>query len=399
MSRRLLQPAHGWILLAIALVVAAGGLIADRRLGERAPWRLLIRGNRLDTEAVRRGHVYLSQGQPRRALQAVADIGAGSPDEAEALTIRGLAHAALEEVAPAQQELERAWRLRPTPMGAKVLAAIYLSAYEHERGLQMLRHAAELDPADFQPWYAMGEAVYLRLRRYDEAIKALQEALKRRPGDVDSRIGLADALLKAHRPDEAERALKWVLAERPNEPRVLTLAAELAWESGRDQDAQRYLERVLSLDPDHRDALLLHARLQFRRGATRQAASEVERLCTLDHNDLAALNLLGSIQTTLGQKEEAARTLARRREVERRKDQMEALLRTIRERPDDPEPRWRLGQLAAEAGLKPLAIRSYQIALTLAADCEPARQGLIALGWPRSQLPPPVGTRVGSPRP
>jgi cytochrome c-type biogenesis protein CcmH/NrfG len=283
-------------------------------------------------------------------------------------------------------------------MVAKVLAAIYLSAYEHERGLQMLKHASQLDPTDFQPWYAMGEAVYLRLHRYDEAIKAFQEALQRRPGHVDSRIGLADALLQSHRPDEAERALEGVLTKRPDEPRVLTLAAELAWESGRDQDARRYLERVLSLDPDHRDTLILHARLRFRCGETRQAESEVERVCLLDPNDVAALNLLGSIQTTLGQKEQAARTLARRREVEHRKGQMEALLRTIRERPDDPEPRWRLGQLAAEASMKPLAIRSFQIALMLASDCEPARQGLIALGWPRSQLPaatkpPRVGTR------
>src|SRR5262249_51440933 len=208
-------------------------------------------------------------------IQVVSRIGAGSPDEAEALAIRGLAHAGLEEVAPAQQDLERAWRLRPTPIVAKVLAAIYLSAYEHERGLQMLKHASQLDPTDFPPWYAMGEAVYLRLHRYDEAIKAFQEALQRRPGHVDSRIGLADALLESHRPDEAERALEGVLTERPDEPRVLTLAAELAWEAGRHPDALPSLERVLSLDPDHRAALILHPPFRFRRGATRQAAAEL----------------------------------------------------------------------------------------------------------------------------
>jgi tetratricopeptide (TPR) repeat protein len=344
---------------------------------------------------LQRGHAYLSQGQHRRAILAVSRIGAGSLDEAEALTIRGLAHAGLEEIAPARQNLERAWQARPAPMVAKVLAAIYLSAYEHERGLQMLRHAAQLDPNDFQPWYAMGEAVFLRLRRYDEAIKAFQEALKRLPGHVDSHIGLADAFLKSHRPDEAERALQGVLNDRSEEPRVLTLAAELAWESGRDQDAERYLDRALSLDPDSRDALILHARSQFRRGNHRQAESEVQRVCALDPNDVAALNLLGSIQTTLGQKEQAARTLARRREVEQRKDQMETLLRTIRERPNDPEPRWRLGQLAAEAGMKPLAIRSFQVALILASDCEPARQGLIALGSTGSPLAPPSGPRLG----
>src|SRR5262249_11551761 len=148
MARRLLQAAHGWILLAIVLLVATGGVLVDRHLGDRAPWRLSVRRSRLDAEALRWGHSYLSQGQHRGAIQVVSRIGAGSPDEAEALAIRGLAHAGLEEVAPAQQDLERAWRLRPTPIVAKVLAAIYLSAYEHERGLQMLKHASQLDPTD-----------------------------------------------------------------------------------------------------------------------------------------------------------------------------------------------------------------------------------------------------------
>ena len=388
MARRLSRRAWIWILLMIGLGAAvAGGWVADRRLGSRAPWRLWS-WNRAEADALARGHRYLSNGQDRRAIRAVSGIREGSPNEAEALTIRGLAEAELEEVGPARLSLERAWQLRPNPTAARVLAAIYLSAYENERGLQMLLNASRLDPSDFRPWYAMGELVYLRLRRYERAIEAFHEALKRRPGHVESQIGLADALLKVHRPEEAEPVLNGVLPARPDDTKVLRLAAELALELGREQDAERHLDRTLALDPDHREALLLHARLQVHRGHPPEALAEAQRAAALEPNDVAALNLLSSIQSTLGLKDQAARTLARRREVERRNERIEGLMQEILERPNDPEPRCRLGQTAREAGLRPLAIQSYQAALALAPDCQPARQGLIELGFPRSQLPP-----------
>ena len=114
-----------------------------------------------------------------RAIRAVSLIKAESPHEAEALTIKGLALASLEETGPARQVLEQAWQMRPSGDVARVLAAIYLSSNENERGLQMLIEASRLDPSDFRPWYAMGESVYLRLRRHDLAIEAFRESLKR----------------------------------------------------------------------------------------------------------------------------------------------------------------------------------------------------------------------------
>jgi tetratricopeptide (TPR) repeat protein len=233
----------------------------------------------------------------------------------------------------------------------------------------------------------MGELVHLRLRRYEPAIAAFQEALKRLPGHLQSRIGLVEALVRIHRPADAEPILDGVLRERPDDPRVATLAAEIALELGRDQDAARILERSLSIDPDHREALILKARLQLRQGHPRESLAAAERACSLEPNDMAALGLLSSIQQTLGLKEQAARTQDRRHRVEQWNQRIERLMQAILESPDDPEPRWRLGQAAAEAGRKTLAIQSYQAALALAPDCQPARQGLIDLGLSAPQVP------------
>jgi tetratricopeptide (TPR) repeat protein len=393
MSRRLSRPHWAWTILIAGMVVVIVSLgVADRYLGNRAPWRRLI-VHRGDSEALALGHRLLERGQNRRAIQAVSRIEPGNSSEAEALTIRGLAEANLEEVGPARQDLERAWKLQPNAAAARVLAAIYLSAFENDRGLMMLLNASRIDAKDFRPWYAMGELVYLRLRHYEAAIDAFQEALDRLPGHFESRVGLAEALVKSHRSAEAEPILKGVLDERPDDPRALTLAAEVALDLGRDADPGRLLERSLAIDPDRRDTLVLHARVQLRGGHAREALAEAERACALEPNDLAALSLLSSIQSALGMKDQAAGTLARRREVEQRNQQIEALLQVIKEKPDDPETRCRLARAAAEAGMKPLAVQSYQVALVLAPDCQPARRGLIELGFSPSQLPPETAGR------
>ena len=88
------------------------------------------------------------------------------------------------------RDLERTVEPAPNAAAAHILAAIYLGATRIERGLQMLLSASRIDPQDFRPWFAMGELVYLRLRRYESAIDAFQHALERQPGHPESRLGL-----------------------------------------------------------------------------------------------------------------------------------------------------------------------------------------------------------------
>jgi tetratricopeptide (TPR) repeat protein len=337
-------------------------------------------GDHAAEEAIRRGRELLQKGQPRLAIQAVDAIPAGAPQEADALTIRGLALASLEYVGPARLTLEKAWKLQPNAMAAKVLAAIYLSANETDRGLDMLHAAARLVPNDFRPYFAMGESVFMPRRHYAEAATAFRESLKRSPEHWESRVGLVAALIKTHHIDQAEPLLAALLRERPDDSAVLFHAAASAFASARPDDAARYVAKVLSHDPDHREGLLLRARVSLGQHAPREALGDVERALGLAPNDVEALNLLGSIQTALGWKIRAGETLTRRKEVERRSALIGELTLQVSRNPADPEPRWRLGDAAALAGMKSLALQSYQAALALAPTCQQARDGLRKLG-------------------
>jgi tetratricopeptide (TPR) repeat protein len=399
MWRPTFRSRRAWAFLIIGLVASSTAmlLLVDRYLGDRAPWRSRAL-RREEAAALARGHAYLEQGRFHHAIRAVSGIREGSPSEAEALTIRGLAEAGLEEVAAARRDLERAWSLQPNAAAGRVLAAIYLSANENDRGHQMLLNASRIDPADFRPWYAMGELVFLRLRRYEKAIDAFQQALQRNPRHPESRVGLSEALVRLHRLRDAEPIVNDLLAERRDDPRLLTLAAEIAVELGRIPDAVGFLDRTLAIDPDRRDALVLQARLHLRQGHPREALSAAERASALDPSDVAALGLLSSIQATMGRKQDAARTLNQRQVVERRNQQIEDLLREILEKPKDLDLRCRLGRLAQQSGRTLMATQSYQAALALDPNCQPARQGLIDLGVPPGQLPPEGGAALAGAR-
>jgi tetratricopeptide (TPR) repeat protein len=395
MSNWIYRPAEKWLLLLLILGAAVAGVaLAERKSGAAALWLFSSGRKQKELAALAAGRSFLDRGQFPRAIRAVSMISTGSPHEGEALTIQGTALAALEELGPARQTLERAWRIRPSGDAARVLAAIYLSSRENERGLQMLVEASRLDPSDFRPWYAMGESVYLRLRRHDLAVQAFRESLNRQPSHTESRIGLVDALLRSHRAQEAAPLLEQVLRERPDSPRVLALAAELAIESGDETGAAGYLARALALDPDYHQALILHARLLFRQGRRREALLVAEHAYALEPNDVSTLTLLSSIQSSLGLGQQAGEILARKREVLHRGEMMEQLSIEIMKNPQDPEPRWRLGQLAAEANMKPLAIQSYQAALAQAPDFEPAQKALLDMGFPPSRLPPSSRSRL-----
>jgi cytochrome c-type biogenesis protein CcmH/NrfG len=78
-------------------------------------------------------------------------------------------------------------------------------------------------------------------------------------------------------------------------------------------------------------------------------------------------------------KARAAATSQRHRQARERSEQIQRLSSEIQKRPKDPEPRLRLGRLAAEAGMTSLAIHSFEAALALDPSSQAARAGLLAL--------------------
>lgn len=356
-------------------------LVASISLGA-ALWAIKVDTDRRSAEAVARGREHLRRGLPLLAIDAVGSVPAWSRSAAGAKTVKGLALASLERVEECRAVLERSLELDPAqPMAAKVLAAVYFSRNETGRGLELLQRAAELDPSDFRPWHGAGD-IYRRLERPEDAAGAFRRALELAPDHFESRVGLAWALLSSDRPDEATPVLGRALRERPDDPELLALSARHARDLGRADEALALADRCLAIDPGRVEALRLRAGLLLADGRADRALADAERAATISPNDPASLHLLATIEARLGLSERSEQTAARRQQVVDRLARMHELTDRIEADPDDPEPRWRLGQEAIEAGERTLAERSFRAALAIDPGCEPAARGLARLGLP-----------------
>ena len=366
----------------VALAIAA--LVAHQLVGER---------DRGAEDVVQRAGKLLDEGHPEQAYQLIHRMTPDGPEAAGVLAVRGMVSASLGQPEISRRDLERSLELRPDqPIVMKYLAAIYLSGSEMGRGLEMLKSAAKLEPKDFRPWFGMG-GVYYRGGDLAAAVDAYREALKRHPGDVEIEVRLVTALIATGiGDDEVDSLLESLRKDRPNDPVILGLDASLAALRGADEQALRLANRSLKLDPFQRDILLLRSNLASLLGQLEVALHDAERVVKLDPTDLAGYVALTRAESMMGLKERAADTIELQRKARYHRKRMSLLALEVQSRPKDPEPRWQLGQVAAEAGSKTLAIQSYRAALALDPRCEPALRGLANLERPAHALtrPPAV---------
>ena len=225
-----------------------------------------------------------------------------------------------------------------------------------------------------------------------DAAQHFREALRRHPDHHESRIGLIDALVGSDSAEEATPLLEAALRDHPQEAKVVSLAARHARLLGRDEEMANFAERALELDPEDVEALVLRAQYLQKAGRLQDALRDAEHAAAREANNIAALALLAAVEGALGLEERAAATSARHRKARDLAERLRGLREQIAKRPGDPEPSWRMGQLAAEAGMTSLAINSFRAALALDPGCRPARQGLLALEGARRR-PPALDSR------
>lgn len=360
-----------WLEILVALLVPLVPLVWSRGPGPPDHWKEVAKARK-----------HLERGRPDLAFWAVSKIRDEAPGAAEGLTLAARALLMHGNVPLARKTLERSLRMKPDQAdAAKMLAAIYLASGDGPLAIALLRQAARLDPGDFRPWYAMGK-VYHDLGNLDEAAESYAQALRRSPPEAEadaSRVGRIRALLDASRDDEAARDLAEARGRSPDDPQVLGLAARQAGGQGRGAEAVELADRALAADADNFDALLVRARQRHLDGDSRSALADLEHAARINPNHLGTLQLLVQVQSRLGLSEQAEATADRFRRARDRVALMDRLTREINRRPDDPEPRWRMGQAAVEGGMYTLAYQCFQAAIDVDPNYQPAHEALADL--------------------
>jgi cytochrome c-type biogenesis protein CcmH/NrfG len=245
----------------------------------------------------------------------------------------------------------------------------------------LLKEAAELEPRDFRPWYALGK-VYHDLGNLGESADAYFQALKRSPPASERKeswIGRIRSLLDSNRGSEAIEDLAELRKQDADDPQVLALGSRLARDLGRLEESIELADRALAHDADNFEALLARARSRFQLRQEKQALEDLAHAVRVNPNDLGALQLLGQVQQSLGLNTEAASTQVRTNKSRERIALVDKLTKIIDQNPEDPEPRWRLGRAAMEGEMFELAYQCFQAALDLDPRYKPARDALLEL--------------------
>jgi predicted Zn-dependent protease len=344
---------------------------------------VLTRGSRRDHwDEVARARSYLDRGEYDRAFQAVSGIRDDGPGAPEGLTLAAQALLMRGNIGPARMVLERTLKMKgDQPQAAKMLAAIYLAAGDGGRAITLLKEAARLEPGDFRPWYALGK-VYHDLGQLDASAAAYTEALRRNPPPAEareSRIGRIRARLDANHPAEVSEDLAELSQKAPDDPPVLAFAARQARDLGHLDEAMGLARRALAADPANFDALLVRARVHALTHRPRPAIEDLEKALAVRPNDRATLQLLSQVQRSIGLTRESRATQERAERARERIALMDRLTKIIDQHPDDPEPRWRMGQAAMDGEMYVLAYQCFQAALYIDPNYKPARDALETL--------------------
>ena len=187
------------------------------------------------------------------------------------------------------------------------------------------------------------------------------------------------ALLDNKQAEQASEDLDTLAKEAPEDSQVLALAAKQALALARADEAKKLADRALASDSKEFDALLVRARLQFLSHQPKLAIADLEKAHQVRPNDLATLQLLLQSQSSLGLTREAALTQERTDRARARITLMDQLSRFISQHPEDPVPRWSMGQAAMEGEMYTLAYQCFQAALDLDPNYKPALEALESL--------------------
>jgi tetratricopeptide (TPR) repeat protein len=118
--------------------------------------------------------------------------------------------------------------------------------------------------------------------RFDESIRAYEEALRIRPETYRAHVGIAEALAGLGRAQEGRTHFEAALALQPELPGLHGFLANLAWRRGEYEMALDHYRTAIELDPRNAKARFLYGRHLATLGRAEEAKRQFERVLALE---------------------------------------------------------------------------------------------------------------------
>ncbi|RMF11502.1 MAG: hypothetical protein D6757_11130 [Alphaproteobacteria bacterium] len=266
------------------------------------------------------------EGKTEEAIVLARRVVDRAPDDlvarellAAALLRRASVKAAYEVLAP----LERAGRL--DVRGRILMASIYLRLGRYEPAVRLYEQAMKRYPQldELKTQYALGR---FALGAVDEAIARLGEVAANGTDAFRAAAMLALINRRAGRLDAAMRAAERVDELSPGAPFAPNLKGLIALSGGEPEKAREFFEQALQRDPDFLPARRNLALTLVRLGQDEEAAPLFEELIERDPKDGISLVSLAEIRAREGNHAAASRLLERAVALAPKKPRLQILL-------------------------------------------------------------------------
>ena len=204
--------------------------------------------------------------------------------------------------------------------------AAAMSASDLESSYWRARAATELALASFKRLDALPDSRERREvratmargeRRYPDAIKELEAALKFAPGDPGLVDDLGTSYYSARDYDRALSTLAPLVKHQAADARLLTVYGDSLFQLQRVDEAIAFLQRAVQRDPEYAMARLTLGRAYAQKGDHAAAIPLIESQLAQD-TDGSLHVLLARTYTAIGQKDRATALLERSQELQRR---------------------------------------------------------------------------------
>ncbi len=276
-------------------------------------------------------------------------------------------------------------------------------------GIPRLSTAIEkFRPANAEYYLQLGDAL-CSAGKCDSAVRAYEEALRRRPEFEPALMRMASALAALRQFPRTETVLRRALKIAPNDAAAWVQLGLAQLGQGRALDAEATFEKAKQIDPDMVEAYNLLGAIQFERGDAVSAEASLRDGVRVQPNFAAIHNNLGNLLSETGRFEESkvhfeaalryrenyvgaqynyALALKRAGRLDEAQSQMEAILRV---NPNSAEAHEFLGNLLNAKGETDRAIDQYREAVRIQPGFDRANldlgSALVNSGDPRAALP------------
>ncbi len=201
-----------------------------------------------------------------------------------------------------------------------------ISAHHEKRHETAAEEAWRLSQTDAHHpliWQILGASL-LELNRPEEALAALENAVKLAPGDAGTHYNLAVALEALHQHDDAIAALKRSIELQPAKAAAHYNLATLLQMTGENTGAENHFTEALRLQPQHADANNNLGILLKQQGRFEEAIHCFEQAIHSRPEDAALHNNLGMTLHLAGHPEAARNTF--RKSLQRHPEHLSTLL-------------------------------------------------------------------------